>query len=313
MNINKQKLNYIFSQYKHFQTTDITQHALEQLASSKVKKVYLIGRRGPFQAAFTIAELREMLKLPACKTQWSPEAFAGLEDLVPKLPRPKKRITELMLKSCFESTQTQGESTQREEKSFLPIFLRSPLEIIGKNSVEKVKLGMNRLDGFDLSKIDVSKELSLKEFAKLKAVPTGEIEEFDCNLAVTSIGYKSVQADGEIPFDESKGVAVNTNGKIKDGLYTAGWLASGPTGVILNTMTNAFNVADTMVKDLKSVEQNSKPGFEHIGSVLKEKNVQIVTWEDWLKIDQFEIEEGKKVGKPREKIVDVKKMLEVAA
>lgn len=36
-----------------------------------------MGRRGPLQAAFTIKELREMLKLPNVKTCWRPDDFEG--------------------------------------------------------------------------------------------------------------------------------------------------------------------------------------------------------------------------------------------
>ncbi len=50
------------------QNTDICQHALEALAESKIRRVNLIGRRGPLQVAFTIKELREMTRLPECGT-----------------------------------------------------------------------------------------------------------------------------------------------------------------------------------------------------------------------------------------------------
>lgn len=49
------------------QKTDISQHALDALTRSRVRKVYLVGRRGPLQVAFTIKELREMIKLPDCR------------------------------------------------------------------------------------------------------------------------------------------------------------------------------------------------------------------------------------------------------
>lgn len=50
------------------QNTDITDYALSKLADSKVRKVFLIGRRGPLQVAFTIKEFREILKLPNVQT-----------------------------------------------------------------------------------------------------------------------------------------------------------------------------------------------------------------------------------------------------
>ena len=46
--------------------TDITQHALDALAESKIKNVYVIGRRGPAQAKFTSKELKEFGELEDC-------------------------------------------------------------------------------------------------------------------------------------------------------------------------------------------------------------------------------------------------------
>src|SRR5512141_2713983 len=41
-------------------TTDIAAHALEALRASQVREVFLLGRRGPAQAAFSPAELKEL-------------------------------------------------------------------------------------------------------------------------------------------------------------------------------------------------------------------------------------------------------------
>jgi ferredoxin/flavodoxin---NADP+ reductase len=43
--------------------TDIADYALEALRKSRVKEVYLLGRRGPAQAAFTNPEIRELGEL----------------------------------------------------------------------------------------------------------------------------------------------------------------------------------------------------------------------------------------------------------
>lgn len=44
-----------------------------------MRKVYLVGRRGPVQAAFTVAELRELMKLPKCKPVLTRSDFAAFE------------------------------------------------------------------------------------------------------------------------------------------------------------------------------------------------------------------------------------------
>lgn len=274
------------------QKTDITEHSLQQLASSKIKRIYLIGRRGPLQAAFTIKELREMLKLSNCCTIWNKDDFSGLSDVVGNLQRPKKRIMELMLKSAEENVKA-------EAKEFVPKFFRSPIEFIGDDSkVKKVKLCINRLQGDDI--------------LHQSAVRTDVTECLDCDLAITSIGYKSLRVDPDIPFDIEGGIVHNRNGKIVDDLFATGWLATGPVGVILTTMSNAFTTADLLCNNLEIVKDN-KIGFDYIEKILREGNVQTVHWKDWLKIDEYEKREGSKLEKPREKLVSIKKMLEIAS
>lgn len=275
--------------------TDITQHALDKISQSKIKQVHLIGRRGPLQAAFTIKELREMLKLQQCQTVWKKEDFSSIsKEIVENLARPKKRITELMLKSLQDQ-----KSDVDGLNVFKPIFFRSPLEILGNKKVERVILGVNRLEGEDI--------------LKQHAVLTDRQEELECNIVVPSIGYKSVQADPLIPFDQKKGIIINNNSKVNTGLYTTGWLGTAPVGVILTTMSNAFGTAERILKDIHddNLLNEDKGGFTNISSILKEKRVPIVDWAGWEKIDKYEIEEGKKHNKPREKIIDVNKMLEI--
>ncbi|XP_076227961.1 NADPH:adrenodoxin oxidoreductase, mitochondrial isoform X2 [Nomia melanderi] len=273
--------------------TDITSFALEQLSQSKVRKVSLVGRRGPLQVAFTIAELREIIKLDGCKTYWRAADFEGVKDVVGTLARPRKRLTELMLKSV-EETPT---NTTPDIKELHPIFLRSPLEFLGSDSVDSIKLSINKLEGDNLH--------------KQIAVSTSSFEKIPCGLAFRSIGYKSVQIDESVPFDTKIGCVKNAEGKVVDNIYAAGWVATGPVGVILSTMTNAFNVGALISKELSGVE--NKPGSVGLRKILEQRGIYSVSYDDWKKIDRVECERGKKLGKPREKIVDINEMLEIAS
>lgn len=219
----------------------------------------------------------------------------GIPEIVPKLVKPRKRLTELMVDK-FQKR----ENPKTGEKQLKMIFLRSPQEFLGSVKNEKIQLGINQLEGSDL--------------LNKKAVPTGQSEVIDSSLVVASIGYKSIQADIDIPFNPNLGVIENNYGKVSSGLYTAGWVAKGASGVLLHTMEHAFGVASVILKDLEieGVAQ-AKPGFEYVKKILDERNVQIVMWEDWLKIDEFERNEGKKLNKPREKVVDIQEMLKIAA
>src|SRR5215510_12146201 len=61
-------------------TTDIADHALEALRHSRVREVYLLGRRGPAQAAFTTPEIKELGELADADIT-VPESEAALDEL----------------------------------------------------------------------------------------------------------------------------------------------------------------------------------------------------------------------------------------
>lgn len=275
----------ILTPVDQLKVTDITTHALEALSTSKVRKVSLVGRRGPLQAAFTIKELREMLKIPKCNTIWRSQDFIDIsDDVVASLARPKKRITELMLKSVKENAKTEG------FKEFCPIFYRSPV-LFKANEAEFV---------VNIMEAD-------------KAIATSNKESIKYDYALRSIGYKSVCADPDINFDLAKGYVKNVNGRVLDnngdispGLYVGGWLRTGPTGVILTTMSNAFEVAENICKDFKEMQNvEHKSGFQGL-------NIHnYITWKDWQKIDKVELSKGKALGKCREKLLNIQEMLEI--
>ncbi|XP_017147200.1 NADPH:adrenodoxin oxidoreductase, mitochondrial [Drosophila miranda] len=271
-------------------STDTTEYALEALSRSQVERVHLVGRRGPLQAAFTIKELREMLKLPNVQTRWRSDDFSGIATQVEQLQRPRKRLTELMLKSLND----QGKNSSPGTKQFLPIFLRAPKAIT-----------------------EGEMEFSVTELQQDAAVPTHATERLPANLILRSIGYKSSCADADISFDSRQGYVRNREGRVLKvdatdsvdaGLYVAGWLGTGPTGVILTTMSGAFAVAKNICDDIASNAldtSSSKPGF-------KADDKRVVTWDGWRRIDDFEMETGKAKGKPREKVVSIAEMLRIA-
>ncbi|KAK0090102.1 hypothetical protein PV325_002934 [Microctonus aethiopoides] len=285
----------LLSPIDELKKTDITSYAIEQLSKSRIRNVWMVGRRGPLQSAFTIAELREMTKLQNCKTLWRSDDFIGVNEVIPNLARPRKRLTELMIKSMNEMAINDVKST----KIFAPIFFRGPQEIIGDTSVEKVRFTVNKLIGDDI--------------LNQVAAPTSSIEDISCGIVFRSIGWKSIKIDETIPFDERIGRVVNSGGKVDDGkLYAAGWVATGPIGVILSTMTNAYQVGKLIVKEIEDNNVEVKPGTSGLLNILKHSNVPVVSYRDWEKIDAVECERGKKLGKPREKIVDISEMLKVA-
>ena len=66
------------------------------------------------------------------------------------------------------------------------------------------------------------------------------------------------------------------------------------------------------INDFKSMEIGSeKPGRRALLQLLSERQVGVVTFQDWEKIDKEEIERGRRRGKPREKITDLSEIANV--
>ncbi|KAI9355534.1 hypothetical protein BD770DRAFT_444632 [Pilaira anomala] len=278
--------------------TDITEYALETLSKSRVKHVHVVGRRGPVQVSFTSKELREQMALPNVQfnadMDFIKKEIAESQALISK-NRPLKRLMSLLEK---------GSPTKNSDKSWTAKFLRSPVEVLkraNENRVNGIKYEINRLEG---------------PLDQRKAVGTGEFETQECGIVLTSIGYKSVPIEG-IPFDSRQGRVPNKYGKILDGekeldgMYAAGWLKRGPTGVIVTTMSDAYETADTIVDDLKNGKPMLKPTHDDIQKLLEERHIRPVSYRDWKKIEAAEFAMGEKLGKPREKFTKIEDMLSV--
>ncbi|XP_072339157.1 NADPH:adrenodoxin oxidoreductase, mitochondrial isoform X2 [Scyliorhinus torazame] len=287
--------------------TDIAAHALEAIAASKVKRVLLVGRRGPLQVAFTIKELREMINLPDARPLLHPSDFEGIGQIVKDLPRPRKRLTELMIKAALEKPSgNEAERRAAASKEWGLQFLRSPMEVIPGNDgkwVAGIRLSVNKLEG-------------LGESAKF--VQTEDVEDLECGLMLSSIGYKSYPIDPSVPFDHQQGIIPNNLGRVlhAPGLYCSGWVKRGPTGVIVTTMHDGFETAVSVLEDVRSGALDvsaSKGGYEIMEALLKQRGIRPVSFSGWEKIDNVEVANGEKAGKPREKLLDVEEMVEVAS
>ncbi|KAK1163894.1 NADPH:adrenodoxin oxidoreductase, mitochondrial isoform X1 [Acipenser oxyrinchus oxyrinchus] len=281
--------------------TDITAGSLEAIAGSRVRRVLIVGRRGPLQVACTIKELREMINLPGTQPALDPRDFQGLREAVQDIPRPRKRLTELLMKAALEKAA--GKEAERE---WSLRFLRSPTHILpspDRSRAAGIRLAVTRLEGSG-------------EHAR--AVLTGEVEEVECGLIVSSIGYQSLPIDPTVPFDPRQAIIPNRMGRVQQapGLYCSGWVKRGPTGVIATTMNDSFDTARSVLDDMESGQLDTstpRAGSCAMHALLKQRGVTPVSFAGWEKIDAVETARGREVGKPREKLVDVRDMLKVAS
>ncbi len=281
---------------EELKTTDISQHALDVLATSKVREVHMIGRRGPVQASFTAVEAREFGELHECDPIIDPQELelneASQKELNDPANAPKKKNYEIL--QSFLPLAARG-----KPRKFYMHFCRSPLEIVGQVRVEKAVFEKNRLLG---------------EAGNQKAMGTGVREEIKCGIFFRSVGYRGVPISG-LPFHDRTGIIPNFEGRVTDseqiftGLYTAGWIKRGPTGIIGTNKPDSDETVQSLLKDISILIPAEIPNTQAVCDFLKQKGVRIVSFDDWRKIDAAEIERGAKVGKPREKFTSTAEML----
>ncbi|HET9041105.1 MAG TPA: FAD-dependent oxidoreductase [Gemmatimonadales bacterium] len=279
--------------------TDIAEHALEALATSRVRDIYVVGRRGPAQAKFTAKELRELGDLDATEVlldpaelELNPESLAEFEDR--KGAASKKNVDILRE---FAARPREGKARRIHFR-----FLLSPTAILGQSHVAGVAFERNRLSGPPFEQA---------------ARGTGELVELAAGLVFRSIGYKGVAMAG-VPFDARQGVFPTRDGRITDEqgtvvprLYACGWIKRGPTGIIGTNKPCSVATVASVIADGAALDDTARAGAEGLPALMGADGRRVVSYDDWIAIDQAEMSRGAAAGKPREKFTSVEQMLEV--
>ncbi|KAK0645543.1 NADPH:adrenodoxin oxidoreductase-like protein [Cercophora newfieldiana] len=300
--------------------SDIAEHALDALARSRIKRVHIVGRRGPMQAAFTTKEVRELMRLPS--VAFHPFDTALIPPDRSSLPRAAKRLTDILLKGS-------PTAPSHASKSWSLDFCLSPSAFHASPSDPA------HLTSTTFTHTHLSSPFAPTSYA-LPVSPT-QTTTLPSTLAFRSIGYQSSPLPEfstlGIPFDSSRGtIAHDPSGRVTHeerdpgagvhmgvfpGLYCAGWVKTGPTGVIASTMGDAFATADAIVEDwtslgrLDSGGDETRGGWEGVKADEKVEGGRVVSWEDWRRIDGAERERGREKGKEREKFTRTGDMLGV--
>jgi len=275
--------------------TDITDAALAALRRSNIREITIVGRRGPAQARFTTKELRELGELENADIDVLPRDLqldaasrASLED-------------EPMLRRNVEVIEGFREipATGKPRRVRLRFFL-SPVEIIGSDRVEAIRLERN--------------ELLAGEDGRLSARGTGEIEEWPVDLVLRSVGYQGEAVDG-VPFDERRRVIPNERGQVVTpdsepvtGEFVAGWIKRGPSGVIGTNKADAMETVRTLLS--ARLREPARPSPEAVDSLLESRGVRAVSYDEWCRLDELEVRLGEPQGRPRVKFTRLEEMLE---
>lgn len=279
--------------------TDIAEHALEQLAASRVREIHVVGRRGPAQAKFTNKELREIGELADADAIADPAALELNAESLTELADKNNAVSAKNVE-FFREFAARPAAGKRRCCRFH--FLAGPVRLLGDGRLAAVVFERNRLEGPAFDQV---------------ARGTGQEFTIEAGLLFRSIGYKGVAVPG-VPFDERKGVIPNADGRVRDGgtavsgLYCAGWIKRGPSGIIGTNRACSVATVAALLADLPSGDNAAKAGGDGILPPLRDRGVRVIGFDDWLRIDGEEIRRGAPKGKPREKFTRVAEMLATA-
>lgn len=276
-------------------STDIADYALDALDKSNVREIILLGRRGAAQAAFTPAELKEFGELADADVIVSSED-AALDPLSAEWLRDAHdRDAEKNLALLGEYA---NRSPSGKPRRLIFRFLTSPVEIVGKERVEGIRV--------------VKNVLHRKPDGSLAAQATDQTELIRCGLVFRSVGYKGVPLEG-VPFDTKSGTIPHQAGRVDGlgGVYAVGWIKRGPSGVIGTNKPDSIETVDTLLGDFRAgLLENSVASRAAMETVLSERGKQFVTFGDWQRLDRLEQANGEKLGRPRLKFTDIPSMIE---
>jgi NADPH-dependent glutamate synthase beta subunit-like oxidoreductase len=262
-----------------FAGSDIVGHAIDALDHSGIKRITFLGRRGPHQIAMTPKELGELGHLEratpmVARADLPPEGDDALLE-----PGMRKSVSHLR---AFAAADTEPKEITVEFD-----FFAMPIAVEGDGKVERIIVERTELD------------------ADLRSVSTGERYVIPCGLVVACIGYQTPPIEG-VPYEHGRGRFANDEGRILPGLYCVGWARRGPTGTIGTNRPDGYAIADLIEADIgRGTGKAGRPGLD---AMLEARNVDVVTFRDWKKIEEAEIARARE-GAPREKFVAVEDMI----
>ncbi len=266
---------------EEFAGSDIVAHALDVLDTSKLRRIVILGRRGPHQIMMTPKELGELSHLSRAAPRVDPQDLPEVGEDALLEPGLRKSVNHLRSFAAIPASHYGDVPIEIEFD-----FYASPKAILGDGKVTGVEVERTTVEAG-------------------RAVGTGETYVIPAGLVVCCIGYQTSRIPG-VPFDERAGRFPNDEGRILPGLYCVGWARRGPSGTIGTNRPDGFSVIEKIAEDIGAgAGKQGRPGFDALAQA---RGLDVVTFRDWKKIEAEE-EARAREGAPREKFVRVEEMI----
>lgn len=283
--------------------TDAADHAIDALASSQIEEIVVVGRRGVAQAAFTNPELRELGELMDADVIVDPSEVALDDCSKAWLNRDGGDVREQ--NNVDIATEYSTRVPTGKKRRVVLRFRSSPVKIVGIDRVEGIEI--------------VKNELVADADGRLSAQPTADTEIIECGLVLRSVGYRGRPLPG-VPFDDQRATIRNVDGRVVvpetgepvPGLYTAGWIKRGPSGIIGTNKKCANDTVAALAADRADGKLLAPMVHGDIADLVAERVPSHVDYAGWQRIDAHEVALGEPLGRPRVKLTSTDEMIRVA-
>jgi ferredoxin--NADP+ reductase len=128
-------------------------------------------------------------------------------------------------------------------------------------------------------------------------------------MVIRSIGYRGEGLPG-VPFDQGTNVIPSVDSAVigLENSYVAGWIKRGPSGIIGTNKKDAVSC----VNELVSKHGESKgTSSEIVDQLLVDRNVEVIDFAGWKRIDAHEKELGVSRGRERTTIHDREDLIQI--
>ena len=284
--------------------TDVADHALEVLADSNVREIVVLGRRGPAQAAFTNPELLELGDMTDADVIVDP----GDADLDPlsrafiesdEASGTKKKNVEIL--SGYSQRVPEG-----KPRRIVLRFLVSPVEILGSEHVEGIRVVHNELTEDETGRIR----------ARGRPARPRTSSAASCSARSAIRGRRSRASRSTSATRSSPTIAAESSTATSPCRASTWWAGSsaGPTGIIGTNKRDAQETVDLLLEDLDAgrLLDPADPDRDSLDALIAERRPDAVSYAGWEAIDRAEKAAGEPHGRPRVKLCSFEELLEAS-
>ncbi|NLA64644.1 MAG: pyridine nucleotide-disulfide oxidoreductase, partial [Leucobacter sp.] len=283
-------------------STEVPDNVYAGLKQNPIQDLHLFGRRGPLYVKFTPLEMRELGEVRDVDVVLDERDF-GFEDpyVDSNLLTNKQVVVISRIMNKWRDEQANADREPASRRLHLH-FWSKPTEVVRDESgrVSGIKVERTAPDG------------------RGGIIDTGEFEVVPVQALYRAIGYFGSPLD-EIPFDESRGVIPNEQGRVLGvdgaqvpGVYATGWIKRGPIGLIGHTKSDAMETLESLLEDRATWWQPDVIEAEAIVQLLHDRSVPYTTIEGWHRLDSHELALGEPEGRERIKVVSREEMTRVS-